>query len=110
MNLKPQFLIKSGYYIVPSPSTSLGFFVKFVKSQKSIFDFGPILKKKALCWSTFHKFVDSDFCIFWKWDQAYDRKNLLKFICTFTLGIYFYLHKSFQIFLDTYQTMFLTES
>ena len=23
MNLKPQFLIKSGYYIVPSPSTSL---------------------------------------------------------------------------------------
>ena len=23
MNLKPQFLIKSGYYIVPSPSTAL---------------------------------------------------------------------------------------
>ena len=39
--------------------------VKFVKSQKVFFGFGPIFQKK-LCLSTFQKLVDTDFVHFLK--------------------------------------------
>ena len=35
-NLKPQFLIKSGYYIVPSPSTALIFTVNNLPPEEII--------------------------------------------------------------------------
>ena len=37
--MKPQFLIKNGYYIVPSPSTALIFYKKFIFQKKILLNF-----------------------------------------------------------------------
>ena len=41
INLKPKVLIKSGYYIVPSPSTALVPMYKFAITFRSIFPGNP---------------------------------------------------------------------
>ena len=45
VNLKPRFLIKSGYYIVPSPSTTLELHSECKKNQDDSFFTRPMHKK-----------------------------------------------------------------
>ena len=61
INLKPRFLIKSGYYIVPSPSTTLELHSECKKNQDDSFFTRPMHKKK-LSTSNFRSCLSATTC------------------------------------------------